>query len=73
MVTKTIYLVKAYDKTTDKIVTFNQMMCDTLDNTLKLAKHLHNDCSEWYSNVVVITEVYELKNRDIFRMDGEDR
>ena len=73
METKTIYSVKAYDKDKGKIVTFNHNLTNTLDDALRFARHIHNECDKWYSNVCVITEIYELKDRNIFRMDGKDR
>ena len=60
---KTIYIVQAWDIKENKLAQFNPLLTKTYDEALKFAKHLNNDVKEYYKDIMVITETYELKKR----------
>lgn len=61
---KTIYKVVAWDVVANKPVEFNIMLTKTYEDALKFAKHLHTDVKDYFKDVKLITETYELKKRE---------
>lgn len=64
-----MYEVKAFDKNEQKVITFNHQITKTLDDAIKFANHLKDNC-EWYSNISVIVLEYELIKMDVFNIKG---
>lgn len=64
--TKTIYIVRAYDIKDDRIVEINHNLTKTKDDAFKLAKNLDENLKEYFKDIKIITETYELKKRETF-------
>lgn len=55
-----IYEVRALDLTKNKFTTFNHNLTLTENDAYKFAKHLEEDCREYFSNVTIIKSEYQL-------------
>ena len=60
---KTIYLVQAWDIQQNKLVEFNHMLTSSPVGALNFAEHLNAELKEYYKDIKIITETYELKKR----------
>lgn len=61
------YLIKAFDKTTKKVITFNRALYDNnLESAKKFARHIKEVASEAYKNIKVVYSEYELVSRKEF-------
>lgn len=47
------YIVKAFNVLENRIVTFNQNITPNYQEAKKFAKHLKEDCSEYYKNITL--------------------
>lgn len=67
----TKYIVRAFDKTSNEFVEFNQNITKTLEDARKLAEHLILSCNKYFSQVTVEKKVYKLISSEIV-MKGDD-
>ena len=51
----TKYIVKAFDITLHKVITFNQNFTPNYQEAKKFAKHLKEECYKYYKNITLTT------------------
>ena len=65
-----VYEVKALDKIDGKVVTFNHNLTKTLDDAIAFAKHLHEDCSDGYTDISLTITEYEYIRTDVYPINN---
>lgn len=63
--TKTIYKVQAWDIKDDRLVEINQNLTRTYKDAFKLAQNLDENLKDYFKDIKIITETYELKSREV--------
>lgn len=63
------YLIKAFDKATNKVITINRNLYDNnLESAKKFARHMKEVAGENFKNIVVVYSEYELISRKEFNI-----